>query len=133
MIQEIYTRLSTDQEFAKTLKKFAKNKTITSAEDEVTLFIEFAQKHGYDVTLDDLKEFAEKQCQALTEKELETINAAGAGGFCILVGGGWGDGDGVGKTSCKAIGIGFGVTWEEEKPKDRLQILKEEANKLSLQ
>ena len=29
MIQEIYTRLSTDQEFAKTLKKFAKNKTKT--------------------------------------------------------------------------------------------------------
>ena len=115
-IQELYARLTTDQAFAEELKKFVENKNIASPEEEAAAFIEFAKRQGYDITVDDLKEFAEKQYQALTEKELESVNAAGAGGFCIVIGAGWGNARGAEHgptTHCYAVGIGVGATWEE--------------------
>ena len=116
-IQEIYTRLTTDQAFAEELKKFVENKKIESAEEDVTAFIEFAKIHGYDITADDVQAFVEKQCKALSEDELEKINAAGAGGFCIIVGAGWGWSEaGTGsifKCNCYVIGAGIGPGWKE--------------------
>lgn len=113
MIQEIYNRLTTDQAFAEELKKFVKDKNIVSAEDGATAFVEFAKLHGFDVTVDDLKAFVETQSRALSEEELEKINAAGAGGFCLLVGWGWNEGYGAGWTKCSIIGGGLGVTWND--------------------
>ena len=115
-IQEIYTRLTTDQAFAEELQKFVETRTIAAPDDEVTALLEFANVQGYNVTLDDLKEFVEKQSRALTEEELETINAAGAGGLCIIIGVGWGRAQGAEHgptTHCYVIGVGGGVTWKE--------------------
>ena len=115
-IQEIYTRLTTDQAFAEELKKFVEARTIVTPDDEVDALLEFAKVQGYDVTVDDLKEFAGKQYQALTEEELETVNAAGAGGFCFIIGVGWGHAKGAENgpaTQCYVIGVGGGVTWNE--------------------
>ena len=110
-IQEIYTRLTTDQDFAEELKKFAAGKQIASLEEDAAAFIEFAKLHGYDITIDDLKAFIETQNRALSEEELEKINAAGAGGFCLVVGWGWNEAYGAGWTKCSVIGGGLGITW----------------------
>ena len=110
-IQEIYTRLTTDQAFAEELKKFVEDKNIVSAEDGATAFVEFAKLHGYDITIDDLIAFIETQNRALSEEELEKITAAGAGGFCLLVGWGWNEAYGAGWTKCSIIGGGLGITW----------------------
>jgi hypothetical protein len=110
-IQEIYTRLTTDQDFAEELKKFVEDKNIVSAEDGATAFVEFAKLHGYDITIDDLIAFIETQNRALSEEELEKITAAGAGGFCLLVGWGWNEAYGAGWTKCSIIGGGLGITW----------------------
>ena len=112
-IQEIYDRLNTDQAFAEELKNFLENKKFESAEDGMTAFIEFAKLHGYDITPDDVQAFAETQYNALSEEELEKINAAGAGGYCMLVGFGWNYGYGIGVTKCSIIGIGLGATWKD--------------------
>ncbi|MBO5923432.1 MAG: Nif11-like leader peptide family natural product precursor [Lentisphaeria bacterium] len=112
-IQEIYTRLTTDQAFAEELKKFVEDKNIVSAEDGATAFVEFAKLHGYDITIDDLKAFIETQNRALSEEELEKINAAGVGGFCLVVGWGWNEAYGAGWTKCSVIGGGLGITWGE--------------------
>jgi hypothetical protein len=116
-IQEIYTRLTTDQAFAEELKKFAAGKQIASLEEDAAAFIEFAKLQGYEITIDELKAFAEDKYKALSEEELDSVNAAGAGGFCILIGGGWGHGVGAGETVCKVIGVGIGLTLEEWKRK----------------
>ena len=113
MIQEIYTRLTTDQAFAGELKKFVENQNIASAEEEAAAFIEFAKSQGYDISIDELKAFVEKQCKALSEEELEKINAAGAGGFCLLIGWGWNEAYGAGWTKCSIIGGGVGATWND--------------------
>ena len=110
-IQEIYTRLTTDQAFAEELKKFVEDKKIVSAEDGATAFVEFAKLQGYDITIDELKAFVETQNRALSEEELEKITAAGAGGFCLVVGWGWNEGYGAGWTKCSIIGGGLGITW----------------------
>ena len=112
-IQEIYNRLTTDQAFAKELKKFAEDKKIVSAEDGATAFVEFAKLHGFDVTVDNLKAFVETQNRALSEEELEKINAAGAGGFCFVIGWGWNEAYGIGWTKCSIIGAGLGPTWKD--------------------
>jgi hypothetical protein len=125
-IQEIYTRLTTDQAFAEELKKFVEGKEITSPEEEAAVFIEFAKLQGYEITIDELKAFAGKQCQMLTEEELESINAAGAGGFCILIGAGWGRAKGAENgptTHCYVIGVGAGVTWKEAEDNTRCRAL----------
>ena len=121
-IQEIYTRLTTDQDFAEELKKFVETRTVANPDDGVTALLDFAKLQGYDVTLDDLKEFAEKQYRSLTEEELESINAAGAGGACFLIGAGWGRGKGAENgptTHCYVIGVGVGVTWQEAEDTSR--------------
>ena len=115
-IQALYDRLASDQAFAEELKKFVESKNIATPDDEVEALLEFAKAQGYDVTLADLKEFAEKQFQALTEKELESINAAGAGGLCFIIGAGWGRAQGAEHgptTHCYVVGVGGGLTWEE--------------------
>ena len=94
-IQEIYNRLATDQAFAEELKKFVETRTVATPDDEVAALLDFAKLQGYDVTIDDLKEFIENQCRSLTEEELESVNAAGAGGFCIVIGVGWGNARGA--------------------------------------
>ena len=114
--ERIYAHLTTDQAFADELKKFVEAKNIVTPDDEVEALLEFAKGQGYDVTFDDLKEFAEKQCRALTEEELETVNAAGAGGVCFIIGAGWGHAKGAEDgpaTHCYVIGVGGGVTWNE--------------------
>ena len=110
-IQEIYTRLTTDQDFAEELKKFVEDKKIVSAEDGINAFVKFAKLQGYDITIDELKAFVETQNRALSEEELEKINAAGAGGFCLVVGWGWNEAYGAGWTKCSVIGGGLGITW----------------------
>ena len=114
-IQEIYTRLTTDQAFAEELKKFVENKNITSQEEDAAAFIEFAKLQGYEITPDELKAFAEEKCKALSEEELENINAAGAGGFCIIVGAGWGwsESASIFRCNCYVIGVGIGPGWKE--------------------
>ena len=112
-IQEIYTRLTTDQDFAEELKKFAAGKQIASLEEDAAAFIEFAKLQGYEITIDELKAFAEDKYKALSEEELDSVNAAGAGGFCIIVGVGWGWSDGVGRCNCYVIGVGAGAGWKE--------------------
>jgi hypothetical protein len=124
--QEIYNRLITDQAFAEELKKFEEGKEITTPEESAAAFIEFAKLQGYDVTVDELKAFAENQCKALNEEELDSVNAAGLGtwiadaivnnkstGVCLGVGLGWGFAEGAGRTECKVIGLGSGITWQE--------------------
>ena len=121
-IQEIYNRLTNDQDFAEELKKFVETRTVANLDDGVTALLDFAKLQGYDVTLDDLKEFAEKQYRSLTEEELESINAAGAGGACFLIGAGWGRGKGAENgptTHCYVIGVGVGVTWQEAEDTSR--------------
>ena len=121
-IQEIYDRLTTDQAFAEELKKFVEARNITTPDDEVEALLEFAKVQGYEATVDDLKEFAEKQYQALTEENLESINAAGAGGLCFVIGGGWGLAKGAENgptTHCYVIGVGVGVTWQEAEDTSR--------------
>ena len=112
-IQAIYTRLTTDQAFAEELKKFVKNKTIASAEEEVTALVEFVKLHGYDITPDDVQAFIKAQCNTMSEEELEKINAAGAGGFCFGIGWGWNEAYGAGWTKCSIVGGGFGATWND--------------------
>ena len=118
MIQEIYNRLTTDQAFAEELKKFFENKKIESAADEAALLVEFAKSQGYDITADDVQAFVEKQTNALSEEELEKINAAGAGGFCIIIGWGWNEAYGIGWTKCSVIGAGLGPTWKDSNDPD---------------
>ena len=131
-IQEIYNRLTNDQAFAEELKKFEESKEITSPEESAAAFIEFAKSQGYDITLDELKAFAEAQCKPLSEEELDSVNAAGglatlvtdaimdniiekdkSIGFCLGIGVGWGYGEGSGFTVCRIIGVGEGVSWEK--------------------
>ena len=112
-IQAVYTRLATDQAFAEELKKFVENKTLASAEEEVTVLVEFAKLHGYDITPDDVQAFVEKQYKALSEDELKKISAAGAGGFCFVIGWGWNEAYGAGWTKCSIIGGGLGATWND--------------------
>jgi uncharacterized protein YmfQ (DUF2313 family) len=76
-LQEIYDRLTTDQAFAEELKKFAEGKEISTPEESAAAFIEFAKLQGYDITIDELKAFAEDQSKALSEEELDSVNAAG--------------------------------------------------------
>ena len=113
MIQEIYDRLTTDQAFAEELKKFVENRKLESVADEGAVFVEFANSQGYDVTLDDVERFVETKYKALSEEELEKINAAGAGGYCALIGLGWNNAYGIGITKCSIIGIGLGLTWKD--------------------
>lgn len=112
-IQEIYTRLTTDQAFAEELKKFVEDKKIVSAEDGINAFVKFAKLQGYDITIDELKAFVETQNRALSEEELEKINAAGAGGFCFVIGWGWNEAYGAGWTKCSIVGGGLGITWND--------------------
>ena len=116
-VQEIYTRLTTDQDFAEELKKFAAGKQIASLEEDAAAFIEFAKLQGYEITIDELKAFAEDKCKALSEEELDSVNAAGAGGFCIIVGVGWGwseaGTESIFKCNCYVIGAGIGPGWKE--------------------
>ena len=111
-IQEIYTRLATDQAFAEELKKFAEGKQIASLEEDAAAFIEFAKLQGYDISIDELKAFAEAQCKVLSEEELDSVNAAG-GGLCIGLGFGWGEASGLGDTMCYVVGEGLGVSWKD--------------------
>ena len=126
MIQEIYNRLTTDQTFAEELKKFVENREIESAADEAALLVEFAKSQGYDITLEGLKAFADAQCKALNEEELDSVNAAGlasmvadaivikkSGGLCLGVGIGWGQSSGFGYTMCYIVGEGLGAAWEK--------------------
>ena len=111
-IQDSYTRLTTDQAFAEELKKFEEGKEITSPEESAAAFIEFAKLQGYDITIDELKAFAEAQCKVLSEEELDSVNAAG-GGLCIGLGFGWGEASGLGDTMCYVVGEGLGVSWKD--------------------
>ena len=125
-IQEIYNRLATDQAFAEELKKFVETRTVSTPDDEVAVLLDFAKLQGYDVTLDDLKEFVENQYRSLTEEELESINAAGAIGFCFVVGLGWGRAKGAENgptTHCYVGGIGVGVGWKEAADNSRCRAL----------
>jgi uncharacterized protein YmfQ (DUF2313 family) len=90
-ILEIYDRLTTDQAFAEELKKFEEGKEITTPEASAAAFIEFAKLQGYDITIEELKAFAENQSKALSEEELDSVNAAGIATW-------------LGKTFLKAFG-----------------------------
>ena len=105
--------MTTEQALAEELKKFVENKNIASQEEDAAAFVEFAKLQGYDITVDELNEFVEKQYKALSEEELEKINAAGAGGVCAIVGVGWGWSEGAGRCNCYVIGVGAGAGWKE--------------------
>ena len=68
-IYDFYDRLTTDRAFAGELEQFFQTKTISSPDDEVIDLAEFAANHGYDITMESITDFAEKQCQALTPEE----------------------------------------------------------------
>ena len=125
-IYDFYDRLTTDRAFAGELEQFFQTKTISSPDDEVIALAEFAANHGYDITMESITDFAEKQCQALTPEELDSINAAGAGGLCIVIGVGWGCAKGAESgptTHCYVAGIGVGVTWKEAPDNSRCTAL----------
>ena len=105
--------MTTDQDFAEELKKFAEGKQIASLEEDAAAFIEFAKLQGYEITIDELKAFAEDKCKALSEEELDSVNAAGAGGFCFVIGWGWNEAYGAGWTKCSIVGGGLGITWND--------------------
>ena len=44
---------------------------------------------------------------------MEKINAAGAGGFCFVIGWGWNEAYGAGWTKCSIVGGGLGITWND--------------------
>ena len=54
-----------------------------------------------------MQEFIEAHCNTLAEEELEKLNAAGAGGFCLLASKAYG----AGCPKCSIIDDGIGVTW----------------------
>ena len=54
-----------------------------------------------------MQEFIEAHCNTLGEEELEKLNAAGAGGFCLLAS----EAYSAGCPKCSIIGDGIGATW----------------------
>ena len=112
-VQRFYELLMNDKAVAEELKNTAVGKDIAEPEKAAALVVEFAAGKGVDFTAGELAQFEQENQRELTPEELEKINAAGAGGYCMLVGFGWNYGYGIGVTKCSIIGIGLGATWKD--------------------
>ena len=112
-VQKFYELLMTDPVVAEELKKIAAGRDIADPEKAAVLVVDFAAKKGFDFTTRELARFEQENQRELTPEELEKINAAGAGGYCALIGLGWNNAYGIGITKCSIIGIGLGITWKD--------------------
>ena len=112
-VQKFYELLMTDPVVADELKKIAAGRDIADPEKAAVLVVDFAAKKGFDFTTRELARFEQENQRELTPEELEKINAAGAGGFCLLLGWGWNEAYGAGWTKCSIIGAGIGPTWND--------------------
>ena len=112
-VQKFYELLMNDQAVAEELKNTAVGKDIAEPEKAAALVVEFAAGKGVDFTAGELAQFEQENQRELTPEELEKINAAGAGGFCLVIGWGWNEAFGAGWTKCSVIGGGLGITWND--------------------
>ena len=112
-VQKFYELLMNDTTVADELKNIAVDKDIADPEKAAALVIDFAAGKGFDFTAEELAQFEQDNQRELTPEELEKINAAGAGGFRLLIGWGWNEAYGAGWTKCSIIGGGVGATWND--------------------
>ncbi|MBO5923431.1 MAG: hypothetical protein J6Q81_02845, partial [Lentisphaeria bacterium] len=84
---------------------------IASLEEDAAAFIEFAKLQGYEITIDELKAFAEDKYKALSEEELDSV----AAGICGMIGCGFHEYYSAGKFQCNVIGGGSGITGANSK------------------
>ncbi len=107
-VKAFYEALKADKAMAADLQKACEG--ITEADKAVEAVIAFGKAKGFDFTADDLKAF-ESEAQELNAKDLDKVNAADGGGFCIGLGVGMGTAVGAGATTCTLLGLGVGVSW----------------------
>ena len=112
-VQKFYELLMNDKAAAEELKKIAAGKDIAEPEKAAAMVVEFAAGKGFDFTAGELAQFGQENQRELAPEELEKINAAGAGGFCFVIGWGWNEAFGAGWTKCSIIGGGLGITWND--------------------
>ena len=112
-VQKFYELLMNDTAVAEELKKIAAGRDIADPEKAAVLVVDFAAGKGFEFTAGELARFEQENQRELTPEELEKINAAGAGGFCLLIGWGWNEAYGAGWTKCSIIGGGVGATWND--------------------
>ena len=112
-VQKFYELLMNDTAVAEELKKIAAGRDIADPEKAAALVAEFAAGKGFEFTAGDLAQFEQENQRELTPEEMEKINAAGAGGFCLLIGWGWNEAYGAGWTKSSIIGGGLGATWSD--------------------
>ena len=112
-VQKFYELLMNDKAVAEELKKIAAGKDIAEPEKAAAMVVEFAAGKGFDFTAGELAQFGQENQRELAPEELEKINAAGAGGFCFVIGWGWNEAFGAGWTKCSIIGGGLGITWND--------------------
>ena len=110
-VQKFYELLMNDTAVADELKNIAAGKDIADPEKASELVVDFAAEKGFEFTAAELAQFEQEILQELSPDELEKITAAGAGGFCLVVGWGWNEAYGAGWTKCSIIGGGLGITW----------------------
>ena len=112
-VQKFYELLINDTDIADELKNIADGKHIADPEKAAASVVDFAAGKGFEFTVGELAQFEQENQREISPEELEQINAAGAGGFCLVIGWGWNEGYGAGWTKCSIIGGGLGVTWND--------------------
>ena len=112
-VQKFYELLINDTAVAEELKNIAAGKDVDEPEKAAALVVEFAAGKDFDFTAGELAQFEQENQRELTPEELEKINAAGAGGLCLVIGWGWNEAFGAGWTKCSIIGGGLGITWND--------------------
>ena len=112
-VQKFYELLMNDTAVTEELKKIAAGRDIADPEKAAALVAEFAAGKGFEFTAGELAQFEQENQRELTPEEMEKINAAGAGGFCFVIGWGWNEAYGAGWTKCSIVGGGLGITWND--------------------
>lgn len=100
-VEKFYEALKSNPAMAEELKTCSDELNRQAAQKAFEMMAEFARKNGYEVTVEDLKDY-EAGAQELSEKELEQVNAATS--VCLVIGFGWGDTD---RNRCRVIGGGL--------------------------